>query len=183
MLLVSIALAGAPRDRAQDAPLSEYQRKAEFLFNFAKFIDWPPGSFASPQSPFLVCVIGADPFGRVLDENLPGQTIGDRSVQIARFPGLQYLTESRSCQIVFLSASVSRHFREVMDNFRGTHVLLVGDMRGFATSGGTIEFTLQENHVRFTINTDAAERAGLRVSSQLLSLAKIVHDGAGNSGG
>jgi hypothetical protein len=182
-LIILILFAGAPRAWAQEAPPSEYQLKAAFLLNFAKFVDWPPGSFASPESPFLVCVIGGDPFGHALEEYLLGRKIGGRSVQIARFPNLKYAAQSRSCQIVFLSASVRRHFREVMENFRGTSVLLVGDTPGFATSGATIEFTLEENHVRFLINPDAAGRAGLRVSSKLLSLAKIVHDGAGNGGG
>jgi YfiR/HmsC-like len=175
-LLVSIVLAGAPRTWAQENTPGEYQVKAAFLLNFAKFVDWPAGSFASPESPFLICVIGGDPFGHVLDDYMLGQQIGDRTVQIARFPDLRYLTQSRSCQIVFLSASIGRHSRKAIDNFRGTHALLVGDTPGFATSGGAIEFTLKKNHVRFTINPDAAKRAGLRMSSKLLSLAKIVHD-------
>lgn len=181
-MLLLTWFAGSPRVWAQENSPSEYQVKAAFLFNFAEFADWPPGSYASPNSPFLVCVIGQDPFGPILDEYLLRKKIGDHPVQIGRFPNLKDLTQPRSCQIVFLSASVGRRLREVIDSFHGSSVLLVGDTPNFAAAGGAIEFTLEENHVRFTINLDAAERAGLRLSSKLLSLARIVHDAADSGG-
>lgn len=153
--------------------------KAAFLFNFAKFVEWPDRSFESPQSAFRICVIGQDPFGGALDEYL-GKTIEGRPVQLARYPSANGLAETRHCQILFISASEKTHFHEVIESLRGDSALLVGDADGFAASGGTIEFTLEDNHIRFSINPEAAQRADLKLSSKLLALAKIVHDGTNN---
>jgi hypothetical protein len=156
---------------------SEYQLKAAFLFSFAKFIDWPDKSFATPQSPFMLCVIGQDPFGGALDEYL-AKTMDGRAVQVAHFPSANVLSGARHCQITFVSASEKLHFRDVVESLKGTSGLLVGDADGFVAAGGMIEFTLEDNHVRFAINPDAALRADLKVSSKLLALAKIVHNGS-----
>jgi YfiR/HmsC-like len=171
-LAILVSLAGFPSARGQAAP-SEYQLKAAFLFNFAKFIDWPPGSSTGPQSPFAICVLGQDPFGRVLDDSLNGKAIGNQPLTIRR---LKDKTEARHCQMVFVSSSESAHLAEILESLRGANVLVVGETSGFAAAGGTIEFTLEDNRVRFTINTDAADRAGLMFSSKRLALAKLVHD-------
>jgi hypothetical protein len=180
LMLVSIVAFGESHvTRAQANPPGEYELKAAFLFNFAKFIDWPPSSFATSQSPFTICVLGRDPFGRVLDDKLQGKMIGDRPLAIQR---LKDKAEARRCQMVFVGSSESSHLAEILESLRGASVLLVGEKNGFAASGGTIEFTLEDNYVRFTINTDAADRAGLKFSAKLLALAKIVHD-EGHSNG
>jgi hypothetical protein len=166
--------------RAQTSPPSDYQLKAAFLFNFAKFIDWPGSSFASPQSPFAICILGQDPFGVVLDDTLKGKTIGGRTIALRR---LKDKTESPRCQMVFVSSSESAHLPEIIGSLWGANVLLVGESTGFAAAGGTIELTLEDNHIRFAINTDAADRSGLTVSSKLLALAKIVHDEGHSKGG
>jgi hypothetical protein len=179
-LAVLASVSGLPRACAQANEPSEYQLKAAFLFNFAKFIDWPPGSFPSPRSPFTICVLGQDPFGHALDDILHGKMIRDQPLAFQR---LKDKTEARSCQIVFVSSSESTHLADILESLRGANVLLVGETTGFASSGGTIEFALDgDNHLRFTINTDAADRAGLKVSSKLLALAKVVR-GEGHSKG
>jgi hypothetical protein len=170
--------AGAPWDWAQAEPSGEYQLKAAFLFNFAKFVDWPPTSFASPQSPFVVCILGPDPFGHAIDEVLKGKTIANRSVVIER---LKSVAQVRQCHMVFVSQSESFHLADIVQALHGSSVLLVGEADGFAEAGGTIQFALEDNHVRFLINPDAAARAGLKVSSKLLSLARVVHDSPGNA--
>lgn len=181
VLVAIIMFSLSPMARAQANPRGEYELKAAFLFNFAKFIDWPHGSFASPQSPFTICVLGEDPFGRALDDNLRGKVIGDQPLAIRR---LKHKAEARRCQVVFVSSSETADLAGIIETLRGANILLVGDTTGFASSGGTIEFTLdEENHVRFTINTDAADRAGLKFSAKLLALAKIVHDEAHAKGG
>jgi len=159
----------------QTSQPTEYQLKAAFLFNFAKFIDWPSKAFSDAQSPFTICVIGRDPFGSFLDEYLADKTIDNRPISIKRFSSPGVPPQSR-CQIAFISASERFHFRDVIASFDGENTLLVGDADGFASSGGAIEFLLEENRVRFAINPDAADRADLKVSSKLLSLAQIVHD-------
>lgn len=164
--------------RAQSQTAGEYEIKAAFLYNFAKFIDWPESSFADPGAPFAICVLGGDPFGRTLDDALQGRKVGRHPVTLAR---LQDAVQARRCQIVFVSSSESRRLPEIEDQLRGASVLLVGEFPGFAGAGGTLQFTIEDNRVRFLINTDAAQRAGLRLSSKLLSVATVVHDSAGNS--
>ena len=180
VLATLILLTAAPFASPQGGQPTEYQLKAAFLFNFAKFIEWPEKSFGSPGSPFTVCVIGQDPFGSALEVSLLGKTMGNRAVQIMRFPNPTTLAEARHCQIVFISASEKIHFHEVIESLNSIDALLVGDADGFVASGGTIEFMVEDNHIRFVINPDAAGRSDLKVSSKLLALAKIVHDGSNN---
>jgi hypothetical protein len=166
--------------QAQSNLPSEYQLKAAFLFNFAKFIEWPQHAFPSPQSPFNICVFGKDPFGSSLDEALADKKIGDRSILIQR---PKDKLELRHCQIAFVSSSETERVNDIVEGLQGVSVLLVGESEGFAESGGTIEFTLEQGHVRFSINPDAAEHANLRLSSKLLALAKIIHGTAHPRGG
>jgi len=170
-----IMLVGSVPAPAQNNPPSEYQLKAAFLYSFAKFIDWPSSSFASPQSPFAICILGLDPFGPVIDDTLRGKTVGDRPVVILR---ARDSAEVRHCQIVFISSSEKRRLPDIFATLQGANVLIVGESDRFADSGGTIQLTLEENHIRFAINTDVAESSGLRISSKLLALARVVHSSA-----
>jgi hypothetical protein len=149
---------------AQVRPPNEYELKAAFLFNFAKFVDWPPNAFASPDASFLVCVLGTDPFGGALDDALRGKVIAEHPARVSRIKRVADIT---GCQILFVAASESHLLPEV---------LVIGETNDFASSGGAIQFTLEDNRVRFFINPDAADRAGLKISSKLLALAKIVRD-------
>jgi hypothetical protein len=146
------------------------------LFNFAKFVDWPSSSFAGPQSAFSICIMGADPFGRIIDDSLRGKAIGGHPVAVER---ARDANEARHCQMVFVGYSEKGRVAEILGSLRGTNALIVGETEGFAAAGGAIQFAIEENHVRFLINPDAAERAGLKLSSKLLALATIVHDGRG----
>ena len=165
---------------AQTPSPNEYQVKAAFLFNFMKFIDWPAVAYTSPQSPFAICILGKDPFGSLLDDALLGKTMDNHPVAVRR---LKDIADARHCQVVFVSSSETKKYAEIVDSVRGANILLVGETGGFAAAGGTIEFILEESHVRFAINPDAAERAGLRCSSKLLALAKIIHDEGYSKGG
>jgi hypothetical protein len=165
---------------SQSSATSGYEVKTAFLFNFAKFVGWPPASFPSSDSPFTICVLGQDPFGNILDNTLQGQVIDNRPFAIRR---LRDRSEVRGCQMVFVSSSENAHLAEILASVQGTNLLLVGDMTGFAAMGGTIEFTIEDNRVRFTINTDAVDRSGLKLNSKLLGLARIVHDEKHSKGG
>jgi len=151
----------------------EYQVKAAFLFNFGKFVDWPESSFAEKSSPFSICVLGEDPFGTALDQTLRGKELSNRPVRTVRTADPN---AARQCQIVFVSASEKSELSGVFRALHGSNALLVAEIPGFAAAGGAIEFTMEDNHVRFAINPGAIQRAGLQVNSQLLALAKIVHD-------
>jgi len=175
MGLVAVML--CPSVRAQSEQPGEYQLKAAFLFNFAKFVDWPPGTFATADSPFTICILGQDPFGHELEDSLRGKTIATRPILVRR---CQSDAEARACQILFVSRSQNRQMPDILQGLRGINVLVVGESEGFAAGGGTIEFVLEQDHIRFRINPDAAARAGLTISSKLLALATIVHDGSNN---
>jgi hypothetical protein len=154
---------------------NEYQVKAAFLYNFARFIEWPSGTFANSTSALTVCVLGKDPFGKVLDDAIVGKRIAEHPAILARGKRVQDLPE---CQIIFVSASDSAQLPEILRALQGRKALVVGETENFASSGGAIQFVLDASRVRFAINTAAADRAGLKVSSKLLALATIVHDGA-----
>ncbi|MGH9717090.1 MAG: YfiR family protein [Candidatus Acidiferrales bacterium] len=175
-ILAFALVVGSFRVAARQNGPSEYQLKAAFLFNFAKFVDWPRSSFASPNAPFSICILGADPFGQTIDDTLQGQKIGGRAVVVQRF---QNASQLRYCQIAFISASEKGHLQAILQSVRGANVLLVGETAGFAAAGGAIQFEMEDDRICFSINPAAAERAGLHVSSKLLSLATIVRDGEG----
>jgi len=168
-LLASSALAASAR--AQSA--AEYQVKAVFLYNFAKFVDWSSTDPATAATPIALCIMGENPFGDFLQQTIKGKTINERELV---FKHLMSGQSARGCQMVFISASERRRIRPILESLEGTGILTVGETDGFARLGGVINFILEDKKVHFEINVDAAQRARLKISSKLLSLAKIVRD-------
>jgi len=165
----------APHVRAQAEGIGEYHVKAAFLYNFAKFVEWPPETMPSGNAPLVLGVVGEDPFGQVLEETIKGKTVNDRELVIRRFTRIQDVS---SCHILFISSSERKRLPEIIAALRWSSVLTVSDMERFAQRGGIISLTMENNKVRFEVNLDSAERAGLKISSKLLALAKIVRDGS-----
>jgi hypothetical protein len=171
-LAALLALAAAGPTRAQAGTSVEYQVKAAFLFNFAKFVEWPPDAFPSDKSPITLCVFRHDPFGTALDEVIRGKTINNRAILARR---INELPELKPCQLVFVNSAEDKLLSEILNSLKGTNALVVGESEGFAERGGGIQFFLEDNKLRFAINVDAVQRARLNVSSKLLALARIVH--------
>jgi hypothetical protein len=163
-VLILLLLLAAPL-RAQ-AP--EYDLKAAFLFNFAKFVDWPPSAFAGERAPLTICVYGEDPFGPTLDAVVQNERVGERSLLVQRPDSIDDLGE---CHVLFVSRSEKDRLGEVMSQVKGKPVLTVADTDGFLRAGGVINFVLEGKKVRFLIDQEAAERSGLRISSKLMRLA------------
>jgi len=156
---------------AQSREASEYQIKAAFLYNFAKFVEWAPEDSGKPGDPITLCIVGEDPFGNILNESIDGKTVRGRRLVIWRLkPG----EDLKGCQIAFVSSAEKHHLRSILQAVNREGVLTVGESVGFAALGGVINFTLEEKKVHFEVNLDAARRANLRISSKLLTLAKIV---------
>lgn len=153
-------------------PSTEYQVKAAFLLNFAEFVEWPAGAFPNARDPITICVYGFDPFGSLLND-LIREKPGSHELRARHVENLSAL---RVCQIVFVSEREDKSLPDVKNSVKEGNVLLVGEGKDFADRGGTIQFFLQDSRLRFAVNVDEAQRAGLTVSSKLLSLAKIVHD-------
>jgi hypothetical protein len=169
-----LLLTGSIPLQPQSAPSVEYQVKAAFLFNFAKFVEWPPDAFPSEQTPITLCVFRYDPFGSVLDEVIRGKTINNRELTARR---TTELPELKGCHLIFVSAREDKVLSEIEKNVKGGSVLVVGESGDFAERGGAVQFFLEENKLRFAINVDAVQRARLQVSSKLLALARVVHEG------
>ena len=169
-LLGALAVA-APALRAQSGPQNEYAVKAAFLFNFAKFVEWPAEAFATPQSPIVIGIIGSDPFGSILDETTRGERVNGRDIVVKRFKWDDQVT---ACHILFVSPSEHRRLAQLVDRLTGSGVLTVGEHEEFTRGGGMIHFLSENYRIRFAINIRAAERGRLKISSKLLSLATIV---------
>jgi hypothetical protein len=165
--------------RPEEATAVEYQVKAAFLYNFAKFIEWPAEDFPSAKSPITFCIVGHDPFGNALEEVLRGKTVNNREFLARR---TKDYPELKTCQLAFVSAQEDKHLPEILSSLKGTSVLVVGESDDFAERGGTVQFFLENNKLRFAVNVEAAKRARLQISSKLLALARIVGD-AGHAKG
>jgi len=178
--MLGMTLNGTPLAYAQtgDAPdSSEYLIKAGFIYNFAKFVEWPSAAFAQPDSPIVIGVLGTDPFGSVLDRLVQDKKIGQRGFVVRRYKwgkDLKDLKDLRDCKILFVSASEKAHADEIIQLVKWLPILTVGETPGFAEHGGVIRFTVEDNRVRFEVNVDAAHQADLNISSRLLTLAKII---------
>jgi hypothetical protein len=156
---------------ASGQALDEYQVKAAFLYNFAKFVEWPPEAFKTAKDPILVCVLGRNPFGKALEEAIRGKSIAGRAFAYRHVSDAE---SASACQILFVGSEESKHFRSLLESLKPMGILTVGEAQGFAADGGVINFKLDDGHVRFEINVAAAEHEQLHISAKLLSLAQIV---------
>ena len=139
-----------------------------FLFNFAKFVAWPPEAFAEASSPIVIGILGENPFGGDLERTIRNKTISSRSLEVKE---IRSLLEATNCHVLFISTSEKQRLTEIIQGLRGASVLTVGETERFTEAGGMINFVLEENKVRFRINDEAAKSAKLKISSKLLSLA------------
>jgi YfiR/HmsC-like len=184
IMAISVSLGWSAETAAQvsDAPdSSEYLIKAGFIYNFAKFVEWPSAAFADADSPIVIGVIGVDPFGPLIDRIVEDKKIGSRGFVVKRFRWGKDLKDLKDCKILFVSPSERGHIDEILQLVRGFPVLTVGETPGFAERGGIIRFTLEDNRVRFEVNVQAARRADLNISSRLLTLAKIISPSAASA--
>jgi hypothetical protein len=154
---------------AQDGAL-EYQIKAAFLFNFAKFVEWPADAFQDRNAAFTICLAG-DPFQGAVEKTIEGEAWNGRRLSVKR---VESGSELRGCQLVYISRAAAARNMEILMAAANEPILTVGETENFIAAGGIIRFTEGGRRIRFEINPDAADRASLRVSSRLLRLADIV---------
>ena len=168
LLAPLLAGIGPIGSRAGDASFSEYEVKAAWLLNFARFVDWPTNTFESPETPIVVGIAGKDPFGRLVEKAFKEKTVKGRSLIVKRLTADHELSR---CHILFVSAAERRRFRDICGKIRAMPVLTVGETDGFLDEGGSINFVLKEKSVRFEINLQAAQAAGLKLEANLLKVA------------
>ncbi|HEX4152259.1 MAG TPA: YfiR family protein [Steroidobacteraceae bacterium] len=150
---------------------SEYQVKAVFLLNFTRFVQWPPEAFATPNEPFVIGILGNDPFGPRLDEVIRNERIGEHPLVVHRFRTPEELGD---CQMLFIALSDGPTIARVIAGLHHRSVLTVSEADAAAEHGAMIQLATESGHIRLRINVDAAHTAGLVISSKLLHLAEIV---------
>jgi hypothetical protein len=163
LALSAPAAAQSPFDR-------EYEIKAAFLYNFIKFVEWPSQPLRATSDTMTICVLGEDPFEVV--NALKDKTVKGRRLVVRQLSAV----EPGTCHVAFIALSEARRLPQIMQSIQGTGVLTVGEMDDFLRQGGIINFVIERNKVRFEINLASATRSGLKLSSQLLSLAKAVRE-------
>lgn len=167
MLTITTALVTEKKQVTTD----EYKLKAVFLYNFARFVEWPADVFTEAQAPLVIGVLGNDPFGRFLDETVNGEKINDRPLLTNRF---EKVSDIGTCHILFISKSVRENHETILSALKGKKILTVSDVNEFTKAGGMIRFVNEDNRIKLFINLDAAKAEDLTISSKLLRIAKIV---------
>lgn len=156
-----------------DTDPKEYQVKAAFLTHFIKYTTWPKSAFESKDSPFVLLVVGDDPFGAHIDKVMEKVRGAGRPVRVLRAKDTEDLP---SAHMIFLAKSHAKELGAVLAGSAKTATLIVGDTEGLAADGAHINLFLDKNRLGFEVNTDAVKRSKLSISSEMLKLARIVKD-------
>jgi hypothetical protein len=156
--------------------MEEYRLKAAFVSSFAGFVEWPapgkpPDATRKSRDPISICVLGENPFGSALEQAVSGKIVQDRPLTVRWIGDVR---QAAGCQILFVSSSERKRLRSILKDSSLTGVLTVGDTSNFTSEGGVIDLEVEGDKIRILINMEAAEQNSLRISSRLLSLARIV---------
>jgi hypothetical protein len=163
-LLVNLFLSS--QMAAQNAKPTQYEVEAAYLFNFGKFVTWPEKNY--PPDSFVICVLGEDPFGPILDKTTAGETVNGRKTIDKRLSRPQ---DARGCSILFISSSEEQRVNKILAAVEDAPMLTVSDMPGFVEHGGMIQFVVDNGRVRFKVNLAPTDQHGLALSSELLKVA------------
>ena len=156
--------------RGADVP-TEYQVKAVFVFNFSRFVEWSPQAFTAPNAPFVIGILGSDPFGTRLDEAVRGEQIDQHPLVVRRF---RTLGEIGDCQLLYIDRSEGAQLQQILAALDHRNTLTVSELDQSSERGVMIQFTTENNRIRLRINVESAHAAGLTISSKLLRPAEIV---------
>lgn len=177
-MILAVFFTMQPSSHAEEFSAREYSLKASFIYSFTKFIEWPPEAMPEGITSIRICIIGIDRFGKDIDR-LKDQTTKGRSFTIIRIKQLRELEQLGLCHIAFIGSSESGNVHKILNLLINSSALTISDSPGMGEKGVMINFFMDRKKVRFEINLDAAKRAGLRISSRLLRLARIVKDEKG----
>jgi hypothetical protein len=172
VLGLGLFLLGGLGAEPRHAPVSkEYELKAAFLYNFTKFVEWPSPRFPDTTAPIVLGVLGSSPFGDALEKIVRDRKVNGRGIAIRYFDSVR---DAHAAHVVFIGAGEEKLLGPQLEPLLRGGVLVVGESRELAARGAIVTFTMAEDKVRFEIDLLAAERAGLKISSQLLKLATHV---------
>lgn len=172
LLLVAGVLTAGPSagDRApQDGSVSDYHAKATILLNLFRFTEWPSDSFPSPAAPWVVCIVGADPFGASLAAVFDLREVHQRRFRIDR---MGEGDSTAGCHVAFITSADEGRLAAVVGRTNGRPTLTVSDAPSFVNAGGMVMLFNEGGRVRFSINEPAVRASGLRMSALLLSLSR-----------
>lgn len=155
--------------RRAHAGAREYEVKAAFIYNFTQFIEWPKDSFADADSPFVIAVVGPDPFEGALEKIFAGKSAGGRPIITRHFDSAEGIGP---CQLLFVPASMDGASRAIAEKVAKAPILVVGESEALLAAGGTVRLLLEDGRMRFQINTDALDGARLKASAKLMQLAR-----------
>ena len=169
--ILLVLMWSSPIAVAQSA--SEEEVKTAYIYNFVKFIDWPPEAFNAPNAVITFCALGRSPAADKI-ASLQGRAVVNHQISVRH---LQSPEELSGCHVIFLAASAGKHQQRLLQLAHGLPALLIGEAPGFARAGGTINFFMENGKVAFEINPESAEGSRLKISSKVLALARIVTGG------
>lgn len=177
---------------------AEYQLKSAFIYNFMKFVEWPDPNIAQPNAtaelqtePLVVGIVGQDPFGEALDA-IAEKKIKNRPIHVVRIEGIEEFLKKNTgaggmdsyrkargqalqrCQVLFISRSEKNRTSELLSILGDQSILTISDNENFLQAGGMISLVMEGNKIRFDIHLGATEKKKLKISSQLLNLARYV---------
>lgn len=172
-LIVALGLLAVPCTAADDAALAVQRIKAAFLSKFASYVEWPAGAFAGPESPIVIGVARSEAIARELEQAVAGRSVGSRAMEVRRIAGSE--RGRGCCHILFVGAEADRATAAaLLAGAEGQPVLVVTDAGPVQPAGSVINFFEGQDRVRFDISRAAAERNGLQLRSQLLTVARQV---------
>jgi hypothetical protein len=170
MFTVAFAPSALLEARAQRAEASESSVKAAFLYKFANYIEWPPSAFATPTSPIVLGVVGADEIGAELERIVPGRAVNGRPVFVKRVREGEPL---RGIHLLFIGRDQAT-LAQLLRSAQAQSVLTVTDADRGLEMGSAINFVPAGERIAFEVSLAAAEKSGHRISSRMLSVARRV---------
>jgi hypothetical protein len=171
LLVLVTLLLGVQQADCADVSFTEYHVKALFLYNFAKYVDWPAETFSNTNVPITIGVLGQNNFGDDLTNAVVGKIINGRKIEILQ---IENESDCSKCQILFISNSQDARVADILSKIKLLPILTVGESDSFFQHGGIIHFALKDGKVRLEINLAAARASKVQISSKLLSVADVV---------
>ena len=170
MILIFLLVRSAKSQMGFTVYPTEYQIKAKYLYNFTRYVNWPKEVFTDSISPFVIGIVGQDPFGIELEKTVEGKNIKNRTFSVKRFNSINDL---EFCHMLFIGLIDKKHQNQILNKIKGLSILTVGNRTNFTQDGGIINFIEKKEQVRFEINTKVARESRLKISTKLLKMADI----------
>ncbi len=173
MVVVAMTLGGAIQGYATDRAFDEYQVKAVFLYRLTLFVNWPENALSTPDQPFVIGILGDDPFGKHIDRVVKNERFKNRPIHIRRYRSIEEVKKAES-HVLFINQAMKQKWSQLKQSINGYPMLTVSDMDEFCQLGGMINIRTQINKIKIEINPDETRIAGLKISSKLLKVSRNV---------